>query len=997
MEGFVTDLSEKSPTLAAYARRLTVRLWWLHGLRGLMLAAAAAGLTVLAASQLAEPVVTQRSALWVWAAATLAAVIAFGWALSPAWKLRGARVARVVAEADLALAERMRSALELAGNRSVAQGSSPALLAAHVAEVQSALAQLPAKQVVPWSKFWRFSSLVGLLALVSFGWLSLQDGPLRSFVNALVTPALERGDGTRLTTVIAQLSVRLTYPSYLAREATWMTDPTELRLPAGTTLDVHISPRFAAERGRIISANQAVTLTIGNDARLVGRYTVQTETTLRFELVRNGVRYEDPRSLTIHVEPDAAPSIRIVEPESGRLAPPAELLSVRYSASDDVGIANIQLRARVEGGGEKQQVIFSALDNGGPQRELRASASVLPSELGASEGDTLVLWLEARDNDLVNGPHVGRSQEIVLEVAMPGKGLSDLIPTLQQLADNAVDLLGYRLDKPVSKDAAAAKEREAGLQRAGRTWITQLDSLLRRVEEQSADAPLGVELDQLRGVRKRNDKLLSAEAGLYAPSLRSFGERTAADLRVVEELERDVVLLADMLARAHVDEAKSIADELRSLKKNIEDLLSELENKPSPEAERALMQEIAKAQRRLAELAQSLARMATRVPSEFVNRDALSKDAAETELASLERAVKEHDLRSAAAHLDALAKQIDDLAAQIGQGSLRLQESRFGPRDQALAQARQKLSMLGAEQDRLTDRSSEVMRNALDRGQRGAPDPHGESLAPRAEALGKTAAELAQGPGSGGDPSSAAYRATERLRDARDALRAGDLSQARGMAQSAETSLRETAAELESEARVFPGRTNARQRAAQARQAVSEAERLTDDIDRAMPNVSEHMNDAERQRVRSDADAQRAAAEAADQLQRQFEKGPDGLPLSPEASERLQAAQKAMQQAERALQRGKPDEANRAQNQASEQLKELSESLAQQQQSGGRGGKGEQESSMSEASKGRVRIPGTESFQGPTELRRKLLDAMQEAAPSGYEPAIKRYYQELMR
>ncbi|HTU57095.1 MAG TPA: hypothetical protein VMF89_01655, partial [Polyangiales bacterium] len=477
----------------------------------------------------------------------------------------------------------------------------------------------------------------------------------------------------------------------------------------------------------------------------------------------------------------------------------------------------------------------------------------------------------------------------------------------------------------------------------------------RRIEERSGDTPLGVDVDQLRGVRKRNDKLLTAEAGLYAPALRSFVERAAADLHLVEELERDVVLLADMLARAHVDEAKAIADELRSLKKHIEDLLSELENKPSPEAERALMQEIAKAQRRLAELAQSLSRMATRVPSEFVNRDALSKEAAETELASLERAVKEHDLRSAAQHLDALAKQIDELAAQIGQGSLRLQESRFGPRDQALAQARQKLSMLGAEQDRLTERSSEVMRNALDRGQRGQPDPHGEGLAPRADALGKAAAELAQGASS--DPSSAAQRASERLRDARDALRTGDLSQARGMAQSAETSLRETAAELESEARVFPGRTDARQRAGQARQAVDEAERLTDDIDRAMPNVSEHMNDSERQRVRSDADAQRAAADAADKLQRQFEQGPDGLPLSPEATERLQAAQKAMQQAERALQRGKPDEANRAQNQASEQLKELSESLAQQQQSGGRGGKGKQEGNMSEVNNGHVRIP----------------------------------------
>jgi hypothetical protein len=995
----VTELSEKRPTLHSYARRLSVRLWWLHGLRGLILGAAAAGLTVLLASHLSEPVVTQARALWVWTAATAAALGAFAWALLPAWQLRGTRIARVVADTDGLLAERMRSALELSDGTSISQGSSRALLAAHLADVQRGLSELPTQQLVPWSKLWRFSSLLGVIGLAAFGWLSFQEGPLQAFVGALITPARERSDGTRLTSVISQLSVRLTYPSYLAREATWMTDPTEARVPAGTTLDVHLTPRFSAERGRILAGDQSVALTIGNDATLVGRYTVQAETKLRFEVIRNGVHYEDPRSLVLHVEPDSAPSIRIVEPESGRLAPPTELLTLRYNANDDIGIANVQLHARVEGGAEKNQVIFSALDDGGPQRELRASASLLPAELGASEGDTLVLWLEARDNDLVNGPHVGRSQEIVLEVAKPGKGLSELIPTLQQIADSAVDLLGHRLDAPVSKDAQPARERHEGLQRAGRGWLAQIDSLLRRVEESSDHTPLDLDVDQMRGLRKRNDRLLTAEAGLHSPALRSFAERSSADTRQVEELERDVVLLADMLARAHVDEAKAIADELRALKKHIEDLLNELENKPSPEAERALMQEIAKAQRRLAELAQSLSRMATRVPSEFVNRDALSKEAAETELASLERAVKDHDLRSAAQHLDALAKQIDELAAQIGQGSLRLQESRFGPRDQALAQARQKLGMLGAEQDRLTQRSSEVMKNALDRGAKGMPDSSGESLAPRAEALGKTAAELAQAPGSGGQ-SSAAYRATERLRDARDALRAGDLAEARGMAQSAESSLRETAAQMESDARMFPSqRGDSQQRAAQARQAAEDAEKLTDDIDNAMPDVSDHMSDSERQRVRGDADAQRAAADAADQLQKQFEHGPDGVPLSPEATEKLQQAQKAMQQAERALQRGKPDDAHRAQRDASEQIKELSESLAEQQRGGGRGGgKGKQDGSSGDVqSDAHVRIPGTENFQGPTELRRKLLDAMQEAAPSGYEPAIKRYYQELMR
>jgi Domain of unknown function (DUF4175) len=994
IESAVNSTSSTKPSVLRHARRLALRLWSIHALRGLCFACGAATSALIIASFTAEPVLTRVSAAWVWAMASAAFALALMLALAPLRNYRGAKIADVLSVADPSLAHRMRSALELSAAGADPQTSNE-LQAAHIAGVQRALDALPTRRVLPWTGLIHSSLLFGLLALLAFAALSLQRPPLLAFVRALIAPAQERSDGTRIAQVVQSTQVQLSYPSYLGRNPTWLENPSEISVPAGTTLELRVKPRFAAERGKLHASSQTIALAVADDGTLRGQLTARSKTQLRFELESHGIRYEDPRAIALDVTADNAPVVEIIEPHTGTLAPPGEAIALRFVATDDLGLANVNLHARVADGPEKQRQVFSAIDDGGPQRELHSGLQLVPEELGAREGDTLVIWLEARDTDLVSGPHVGRSQEITLEVAQPGQGLSELIPSLQEIADAAVDLLGVRLDHAVPKESAEARARFEALSRATHAWLEQIDTLLRNADQTHVAS---LEVDRMRGMRKRNERLLTSEAVLHEPTTRGFTERTDVDTRHVDELERDVLFLADTLARAHVDEAKAIAEELRELKRHIETLLDQLGKTHSPEAERELMREIAQAQRRLGELAQSLSRMATRVPGEFVNRDAMQKDAAESSLANLQRAVQDHDLRSAAEHLDALAKQIDDLAAQLGQGGLRLQESRFGPRDQAMAEARQKLGMLGSEQNRLAERSAAVTRSALDRTQGNQGEARARGLLPQAEALEQAASELAQGQ-TNGFQSGAANRAAERLRDARDALRSGDLAKAQEMTGSAMRGLRENAAELESEARMFPGRHGeAAQRAEAARKAVSDAERLSSAIDHAMPPLEDHINDAEREKLRADADAQQKTADAAGQLKKAFDKGPDGMPLSPEATDALSEAQESMQRAQHALEHGRPDQANREQQQAAERLQKLSQSLAEQQRSGNRGGSGHKQGSTGENGRDApVHIPGAEEWKGPTELRRKLLDAMHESGPAGYEAATQQYYQELMR
>ncbi len=987
----MTPRPDSFESVRAYVQRLERRVWTIHALRGGALALGAATLAILAATVLAPPVLTAGSAALIWLAIGVIGIAAFAVALMPALQYRGPRIARLLFERDAALAARMRSALELHATDQP-QGS-PDLIAAHLADVDLSLAALPAARVVPWRRLLHWSLVLGIFAALAGGLVLLRDPRSQMFLQGMRAPAPVLKDGTRVAKIAKHVRVRVSYPSYLGRAPLTLDDPGLVQVPSGSHVELRVTPMFAAVRGSLRARSTEIALSRTEDGALEGRFTARASDTYAIRIDSGGVRYEDPRKLQVRVSADTKPTVEIEEPQNGAFVTADASISLRFVAADDVGVAAVDMHVRMPSGIERQRRLFSALDDGGSKPSLRAAIELVPGELGAREGDTIVVWLEAQDEDAVHGPNLGKSQEISLEVTGKGRTLSGFIPDLQAIADAAVDVLGDRLEHDVPDDAKAARARFSSLDKSARAWLGQLEAVLARADHAQASAVL--DADQLRGIKRRNLKLLTSEAALHGNSIRSKPERAELDARAVDELERDVLLLADMLAKAHVDEARVIAEELRSLKQRIESLLDKLGKSQSPEAERELLAEIAKAERRLAELAQSLARMATRVPSEFVNREAVHEEQAQSSLGDLERAVRERDLQAAANHLEALAKQIDELAGQLGQGGLRLAESRFGPRDKALAAAQQQLQMLASEQQRLAGRSAEIAQGA----QRRAPGSDGteraRELAPQAASLEQQVGKLAQE--SRGWQSAAMSRAQERLRDAHAALSTGDLARGRDMAEASERGLMEASGELSAEASMFPGHSGeTAERARRAERARQEAERLAEAIDRAMPQSGQHMTESERERMRADVEPQRRAREAARELQDQFSKGPDGLPLSPEAVDALQEVRNSMRQAEQALDEGEVDEAAQEQREASERLQKAAQAIARKQQ-GASGGGGDEGGAQGARAEAPVRIPGEGDWKGPTELRRKLLDAMHEASPSGFESAVERYYEELLR
>jgi hypothetical protein len=397
------------------------------------------------------------------------------------------------------------------------------------------------------------------------------------------------------------------------------------------------------------------------------------------------------------------------------------------------------------------------------------------------------------------------------------------------------------------------------------------------------------------------------------------------------------------------------------------------------------------------ELAQRIAEMGTSVPQEFMNQGEMSTEATADSLAQMREAVQRGDLERAEQLAGELERQIDRLASALGNTEQSFVEARFGPRERAIANAMMALGGLETEQQRLSARGTTRRGLAAERALEaigGRDNRIGRQLADDTHAI-REALERIERDDLAGFEQDGFDRARQRLIDAEDALRAGDLGEGRRMAQTAAQDLSMLSRDLDLNALMFPGHegeTSADAR--EAREADRQLRDLRRDLDEALPDVSAHVDGRDRQEMREDMERQREARTAADRLAEQFREGPEGQPLEPDAARELEDVADAMQRASRALDRSDPLESARLQEEAARRLTELRERLEQPPQGGGGGGG---ESGMERDLRRPVEIPDADEFEGPMETRRRLLDAMREAPPAGYEDAVRQYYEGLLR
>ncbi len=974
-------MSATTGRLTEYRRQLWAAAATVMALR-LLAAAAASGLIGFA--MVAWVLGPMTPVVWLcigWAAVFAVTAGAVWWALRPLRSLRGHGALGLVADQQPALLSPLQSAYELQAE----DGFSRELVVAQRVGVLRALDASPARGFIPWR--WLIQpALAAALLLAAVAWWSMGFDRAAGGGYALLNARTVAVDGALTSHVVGRTDAALSFPEYMQRPNESAPDADHLVVPRGTTVEYTVTPIGDVARvvielpGRHVQASRV-------GARFAASFVADTEGPLAIYVESAaGERRVDHRARSIQVLTDEPPRVELLAPEEDLIAEAQDPIVLSHSTTDDYGVKELTLIVKLPNGEHLRRSI--SMPGEDPQTKTYGETVIRLDEFSLAPADAVGVWFEAKDGNLVDGPGVGRSEIRTLTLASEITRRRDRIVELERLLDALLATLAVRLENPVPKNLVEARRRR----KSAAVPYVALASLLENLGDHRGPRTMPLLLD----MRKRLDRFMRREVSLYKDAKPIVRQRY--DEAIVRELEKDTLIVADLISESRLNDAAEIAREMRQLRSEIASLIGELRRGQTPELQRALMAALDRAERRMEALRQQLREAMRYVPGEFVNRQSQQARDSTDALQSLREALANGDLDAAEEALSRLDQTIEAMTQALAQSEDSLVEARFGPRERALMEAMDTIRDLEVEQQRLADQTKRVGDKALDRAA-GDEDSLAAEVRKELEKLANDVAELlgavddeALGPYESGMKS----RADERLDDFEKALEGGDVGEALSMADRLADAANALAKDLELSAMMFRGRDGkTADAAAQAREAAARAQDLREASQRAVPDVNGALTERERGQLERQSQRQTEAQEATRQLARRLREEVGGVPVSEEAAEKLESIQSPMRRAAKSLEDGDPLEANKQQEAAADQLRRLRQNLESQRRASG-GGEGD-EIRQSARSSQRVEIPGARSKADELAWRRRVLDAMNGAPPEGYQQAVDDYYERLLR
>jgi hypothetical protein len=1025
--------------LAAVRNRL--RLQQLVG-DGVVALAVVAGamLVLIALAATAHPSTAWRSAWWSF---VLGALVALAWAAGrPFLSLRlraDEPVARIVGERTGA-GDLYVSAVELARalpslEAEPALGSAE-LARAHLAAAVSRLDGTEPGALVELRPDWRrlapggvvvAAYLVAALAAhsqVARGWAILHQ----RVVESLPVSA---------EPIVADLEIRYTYPKYTGLP---------VRSVPGSSGDVLAPPGTqVALRARSLLPSRAASLELEDGAgktlesraialegdRLAIAFTVDKAGGYRFALQpTKGGAVREAEAHHIEVEADRPPRVDLAAPADDlELAGPRRV-QLAWSVDDDYGIGDVELVWRsgpetgTPGGSAGKPPDHSEPPAPGSGRKtVRAAvgsrgASGLYewdlAELDLEPGVRVSYHLEARDNDDISGPNIGVSRSYTLRIYSPGEKHEELLAEEQRLLDHSVALLADRLELPSRPDAASTGSTAtvSPVERVVGAW-SQLHAHsegflgeLGRMQSDLGKDPLAPKdlRPALAAIHDRLGRLVRDE-GVPLRDLKrksvspERGERLLRDGngRQVAELERDVLLLDDLIRRQRLEQLLSVTDQMQEVRDRLKNLLAEFKKTRSDQVRREIERELRRLEQKLAELQSKASKLVGEVPDEFINREALGDNDMGKRLDSIRELLAKGDVDKAMEEMKRLSSALDKMA-QAMEGDLKgFRDERFSAEERAMSELEDRLADLEHDQRQIQHDTGEVQQRYRDEAKRVLRDRVEPFIKRAKEKVAEMKKKLgAVDPDAVGPLDQQEFdSARKRVDELGGALDQADLDQAREAAHGAAEQLGNLARRLRRhEDRQWEAN---RARMHEARERVEESEpiarKLADELAEVFPKPDELLPPAERRKLDGLGTAEEALRRRTDEarkdLERRLSRSPSGQPG--EAGEGLGQAAEHMGRASQALRQGNPRSSLGEEGQAADELQRLRQQVQRERRPRSEGAGG------GVASKETVKIPGADEYRAPHEFRQDLLDAMKREAPRQYQDQVRRYYEELVK
>jgi hypothetical protein len=390
--------------------------------------------------------------------ATVAMVASAG--LAFAWRARERRrlsdpahvVTRLAGPIDRTVADKALRALSLVGDDGeVRSGETSSDLAR--LHVERALAALPVDRIA--ARAARVAALVGGVALVvgagaialvlAYGW-SVLEGADVLLARAKTAPVAMRWlDGVDL---VARP------PDYVHEDEIRESDPGPLLLPYGTVLTLHGFPVRAGRALRLSDGTTEVPFVDDGSGGLVARWSLAGSCRLRVLARFGDVSIPEAQTLSVTSIPDRAPFVSLEgAPRSVTLADEKEDIPIRYEATDDHGLREVDLVLRA--GVREDRRVLGRLD--GDVRTEGGHTLRLRDDFLRKSHVPVEITVEAKDNDPLSGPKWGVSAAITVVPPAVGEPEARGLEALRALRDAVVDTLAARLEHGVPADAAGKR------------------------------------------------------------------------------------------------------------------------------------------------------------------------------------------------------------------------------------------------------------------------------------------------------------------------------------------------------------------------------------------------------------------------------------------------------------------------------------------------------------------------------------------------------------
>jgi len=239
-------------------------------------------------------------------------------------------------------------------------------------------------------------------------------GPLRYRVTGGDAESPEYSISTYTPPAVKDLRIQLDYPAYTKRQPAFQNSP-DIAVVRGSMATFRVVPTVTLSRAHLrFEKEPLLELEAGPDGSWTGNFPITNNGNYWIELTDQTTHVGvNEKPYHIKALPDEPPKVEILEPGQDTRADATDTIPVKISTVDDFGVEEIKLVYHKLGGPEQTILARTKSERNG---EITAVAELPLSELRLSDYELVAYHAEARDNNTLDGPGVGKSPLFFVEI-----------------------------------------------------------------------------------------------------------------------------------------------------------------------------------------------------------------------------------------------------------------------------------------------------------------------------------------------------------------------------------------------------------------------------------------------------------------------------------------------------------------------------------------------------------------------------------------------------